>query len=252
MVAEPSVNPRFPPLLVLTSSLRASLQPIPSVLFYLYFFPTSGFLNFVNEDALDFSIAPSVSDSALGLRNRIHLAEPLPAPVLSPPPSPAPATLTAPYQVLSLAPVLSSSSSLSSESNKSDDDDSPLCLGEASSSVFFAYKSTVSSRLSYKSKSRTFLYSSMRDLSSVKAWVEPTYSSLPSASSALFLEGVSRGRPIQSAMSLSCFLLSEVESSSSSYLPFTTLSWLDFWDSLAMAADAASLVPFCVTFILNF
>ena len=91
VVTEPTVKPRFLFLVFLRSYSRASLQTFPSVIFYSYFFPTSDFPDFVDEDALAFDIAPNVSDSLLRLRNPIHSAEPPPEPVLlSPPPSSSP------------------------------------------------------------------------------------------------------------------------------------------------------------------
>ena len=106
VVAEPSVNPSFFFLMFLTSSLRASLHPFTSVLFYFLPFPKfEFFLDFVDEDALAFTVALSISDSALDLRNRILSAEPPPELVLSPPPAPS-APLPSLSQVFSLAPVL--------------------------------------------------------------------------------------------------------------------------------------------------
>ena len=118
----------------MTSSLRAFCSLSLLCYFILTFSQLRVFLDFVNEDALDFAIVPNVSDSVLGLRNRIYSAEPPLAPVFLLPPT-LPSSL--PYQVLSLALVPSSSSFLLSESDESDDDDSPLCLDEASSSGFF-------------------------------------------------------------------------------------------------------------------
>ena len=114
--------------------------------YFIFTFPQLRVSRFFDEDVLAFVIAPSVSDSALGISNRIHSAEPSPDPVLSPSPSPASVLAPSPYQVFSLASVSSSSSSLSSESDESNDDNSPLWLDEAYSSVFFAYESTVSLR----------------------------------------------------------------------------------------------------------
>ena len=76
----------------------------------------------------------------------------------------------------------------------------------------------------------------------------PKYPFLPSTSSSLLLEGGLRGLPIQSMMYLLHFLLFEVASSSSNYLPFATLPWSDCRNSLAAAA---ALVTFRVSVIIN-
>ena len=80
----------------------------------------------------------------------------------------------------------------------------------------------------------------------------PTSSSSPSSSLSLLLKRGLRGRLIQSVMSLSSFSLSEVASSSSTSLPFATLSWSDCRNSSAVAAAAAALVPFRVTVVIKF
>ena len=94
-VSEPSVNPRFflPAFFYDLFTSFFGIFPFRAILFLL--FPNFGFFDFFDEDALAFAISPIVSNSAFGLRNRIHSAEPTLVPVfLSPLPS------LAPYQFL--------------------------------------------------------------------------------------------------------------------------------------------------------
>ena len=62
-VAEPSLNPGFFFPLFLRSSLRASLQPFPCVIFIPTFSQLWVFPEFFDEDDLAFAILLNVSDS---------------------------------------------------------------------------------------------------------------------------------------------------------------------------------------------